>query len=59
MSPNWYIHLDLDSDSYEQAVERAGVVELPEPGELDPPSEGLTDLLTGRFEDDEPPGAPR
>lgn len=40
---------------YDQAVEMAGVVELPDDGS----DALLADLLTGRFEDDDPPGAPR
>lgn len=43
-------------DHYRRAVEVAGVVELPDDGE---PTTRLPDLLSGRFEDDEPPGAPR
>lgn len=46
-------------DDYRRAVERAGVIELPDDGEPAPSSSRLADLLSGRFEDDEPPGAPR
>lgn len=41
-------------DDYHQAVEGAGVTELPESPRGLPPH-----VADGRFEDDEPPGAPR
>ncbi|HEY9390274.1 MAG TPA: hypothetical protein VIR27_10980 [Mycobacteriales bacterium] len=52
----------LAGDDYRAAVEAAGVVELPHPGDNDPQDEevepqGLpADLLGGRFEDPRPPG---
>lgn len=50
----------MDSESYRQAVERAGVIELPDDGsDTDPSPSRLADLLSGRFEDNDPPGAPR
>lgn len=48
-------------EDYEQAVERAGVTELPdtvtpEPSEpLGPPRQSFPDVMTGRLEDDDPP----
>lgn len=45
--------------TYEEAVEAAGVIELPDDGEPPPPTSRLADLLNGRFEDSDPPGAPR
>lgn len=59
----------LAGDDYRRAVEAAGVVELPEPGETESepvgsdvdgaPLDRLLDLLDGRFEETDPPGAPR
>lgn len=43
-------------ETYEQAVARAGVVQLPDTAS---PQSRLADLLKGRFEDDNPPGAPQ
>ena len=55
----------LGGDDYRVAAEAVGVVELPEPGDGDPPvsepdAQGLpARLLGGRFEDSCPPGIGR
>lgn len=48
----------LDGDDYVRAAEAAGVVELPDDGTL-PPGPLPTQVSTGRWEDDNPPGVPR
>jgi len=54
----------LGGDDYARAVEAAGVVELPEPGEPEsaetPEPDPLPESVsTGRWEDADPPGYPR